>query len=189
MLLKFVSRLAASSLVLIAFAAIAKIWPFPVAAAGPQYAQTTYAIDMENEYQAANTIANTYMALPLSDAAKKAKIMANDFVRIVYYDGQIADFKIKRFPSFAPLTFDSKVPTVTTPHLSQSQLDDIDRRNNTCVSISYSISYDTGYWGQDATYSNDGSGDLSHVTVTAFYVSTGSVSRTFSGLGKACQYR
>lgn len=163
--------------------ALAKVWgPFLISAAGPDYASTSLNDDAVAEYGGANKLAQIYLAPALNTPAAIAKAIKNDFVRVVYYDGQIADFKIKRWPSTIPVDFDSTVPTVTTVHLSDAQVEDIDARNNRCQSISYSISYDTGYWGQYGT--NNGS----TVTITAYYVDTGTRTMTFPGTVN-CQYR
>lgn len=97
------------------------IGPFSIAAAGPGYAQTTLGADSISAYEGAQKVAVFYLNPLLRDPLVAAKAIRNDYIRIVYYDGQIADFKIKRWPSTDPVEFDKVVPSVNTKRLPASR--------------------------------------------------------------------
>lgn len=100
--------------------AIARVWgPFHISALGPKYVSMTLAQDRETEWHGAIKIAQICLAPVLNNPAAIVKAIRDDYVRVVYYDGQIADFKITKWPSFIPLDFDKWFPVST--HLGSRQ--------------------------------------------------------------------
>jgi hypothetical protein len=171
-------------------AALAKMWgPFQVAAAGPDYVSTTLGMDSETEYSAAEKIAGIYLSPVLNTPAAIQKAIKDDFIRIVYYDGQIADFKIRRWPSTVPVDFIETVPTVDTKRLTESQLEEVDRRNNSCLVNVYTFSLPTGYWGVSYDYADPpAEGMLPTLIISTSWVSTGDQVFTINPQMR-CQYR
>lgn len=158
---------------------LAKVWgPFHVSSIGPDHASLTLAQDREIEWAGANRIAQIYLAPVLNTPIAIARAIRDDYIRVVYYDGQIVDFKIKRWPSTIPIEFDKQVPSVDTPRLSASALADIRRRQTACMSgesgggSAYTVSYTTGYWGSKVE-DNPATGG---VIITASWINTGTVS-------------
>lgn len=138
--------------------------PFPVSALGPDYAQTTYRADAESEYEAANKISQIYLAPILTTPSKIAKAIRNDYLRVAYFDGQIADFKIKRWPSSNSLEFTKKVPNANEkPRVVYVP--------DTRGCSKYTKVINTGYWG----VSYPDTGDSGLVITNAAWVSTGPV--------------
>jgi hypothetical protein len=89
-----------ATIALIVGIVFAKVFgPFFVASAGPAYVSTTSSQDAENEYQAAQTIYKEYVQPLVFNPISAAKALAGfgDRIRVVYYDGQILEFKIVRW--------------------------------------------------------------------------------------------
>jgi hypothetical protein len=148
----------------------AVVWgPFHVSSVGPESAQTTLSGDAGAEYETAVKIFQIYVLPALVSPADRVKAIKNDYVRVVYYDGQIADFKIKRIPSFVPLEFFRTVPSANHKQVNyQAWL-----QRNDCGSKR--ITYQTGYWGSSAEiFPPKEEGQLESVVVTAKWISTGS---------------
>ncbi|MCE4535655.1 hypothetical protein LXT12_00060 [Pelomonas sp. P7] len=157
------------SLLSVSLWALAKVWgPFFVAAAGAGYEQTTLGSDSGNEYEAAQKLANMYLAPALNTPVAIYRALRDDYVRVVYYDGQIADFKIKRWPSTMPVDFDKTVPTVDTKRKPASGGGGKDYCRN---GKSYT-DYRTGYWGVESDGPTSGP-PAPLVTITVRWISTG----------------
>ncbi len=169
-----ISRKLAFLLVLVCGVAVATLWgPFYIGSLGSAYAQTTLSADAGAEYEGANKIAQVYLAPALNTVAKISKALKEDYVRVVYYDGQIADFKVKRWPSTIPLDFDKTVATVDTPHVAPGATALISGpRCYVPGEFFRTLTYNTGYWGQTATATQN------VVTIVATWVDTGFVSVT-----------
>jgi hypothetical protein len=171
----------------VALAAIAKTFgPFSISALGGDYVTTSLQEDASAEYSGANRLAGIYLAPLLNTPAAIRQANKGDFVRIVYMDGQIADFRIKRWPSTNPLDFDSTVPTVNSRHLTEQQDSERERAMNSCAggSSSYTLYLETKYLG--SITESDGNGGL---TVTGSWISTGYASFVVPVLALRCQYR
>lgn len=83
---------------------------FPISAAGPSYATSTYDSDAVAEFDGANAIARTY--LHYTSQVAKDKAVARDYVYVSYHDGKIAKFKITSATLTIRLRFESLVPAV-----------------------------------------------------------------------------
>lgn len=141
------------------------IGPFSIAAASPGYAQMTLRADAISSYEGAQKVAGIYLAPLLRDPITIAKAIRNDYVRIVYYDGQIADFKIRRWPSTDPLEFDKVVPSINTKRLPA---------RDECRNGKVAIEYSTGYWGAEFDGPSSGA-PAPRVTTVARWIDTGKV--------------
>lgn len=147
--------------------ALAKtIGPFSIAAAGPGYAQVTLGADSISEYEGAQKVAVFYLTPLLRDPLVAAKAIRNDYVRIVYYDGQIAVFKIRHWPSSNPVAFDKVVPSVNTKRLPASR--------DECRGGKVSTTYNTGYWGSESDGPTSDA-PAPRVTTVARWIDTGPV--------------
>lgn len=148
----------------VAAAAVAVTYgPFSVASAGANYANTTLSDDSGNEYEAAQRLANLYLSAPLADAATRRKALKSGLMRVVYYDGQIADFRIRRWPSTVPVDFYKTVSSA-----NDSDFDGSSARENYCTTHSTSIN--TGYWGSSAYLDSN-----SNWQIWGGWISTGTV--------------
>lgn len=96
-------------LVLITLAAIAKEYAFTIASAGPEFAGTTLEADRSAEFEAANKIASMYVQYRTPLAITR---FYKDIVYVVYFDGQIAKFKMISAADSIRLRFESVVPAV-----------------------------------------------------------------------------
>lgn len=133
-------------LVLVATAAVAATYgPFHISALGEDFVRTTYESDASAEYDGANRVARIYLAPILNTPAKIAKAIKEDSIRVVYFDGQIAEFKIARWPSTIPLDFSQKVSS-SNQQTIPAYLRDYLRL--TCGgSGGRTVTVQTGYWG------------------------------------------
>lgn len=163
-------KLTGVCLAMIAIVAWAKTWgPFYVASAGPQYAGYTFAEDTIEEYEAAYALASIYLwkNTSMTDAFKKSIIGNKDLIRVVYADGQIADFTAADMTT-AGMRLKQKVSSVTTKDYVSLTAD---QRCAAIMAGRNSITFDTGYWG---TISSEATGD-NEITTTGGWISTGSV--------------
>lgn len=141
--------------------------PFPIAAAGTRYASTTFAMDSTAEFEGANKTANIYLAKILNTPLKIAKALREDSVRIVYFDGQIAEFRISRWPSTNPLDFSEKLSSAnqqTRPRYIAQERDAA-----SCFGdYSSPISVQTGYLGSRVEWDSNGT-----ATIIGTWINTG----------------
>jgi hypothetical protein len=89
----------------------------------------------------------------LNTPLKIAKAIRSDYVRVVYFDGQIYDYKIELWPSSSPLGDPKKMPAANSPgrispadRLREKRAEEKCRRGENSF-----FSYDTGYWGSTVT--------------------------------------
>lgn len=159
---------------LICTAVLAKIFgPYMISAAGKDYASTDLASDASAEYEGAQKIAGIYLAPQLNTPIAIYNAIKNDYIRIIYADGQIADFKIKRWPSTMPVEFSRKMPAANSAHLDPTS--DLMLMKASCLPANQTttITVRTGYWGSDAYLDTNGNWNI-----TGGWVDTGSM--TFS---------
>ena len=119
--------------------------PFHISdVASPEYNRMTFAEDQEINFPGAEALAAIYLPALLNSPAAMAKNVGHSYFRVIYWDGQIADFKIARFPSGAPLEFSQKVSSATQQHLSdQDRADAV----NSAPCGALTVSIPTGYFG------------------------------------------
>ena len=150
-------------------AALAAVYgPFYVSALGVQYMDTTLGSDRDAEYDAAQKIAQIYLAPILNSPAKIKTAIQKDYIRVVYAGGSaIADFKIRRWPSSIPVEFTETVPSVDTQRRSATWA--TDRPMSCTMSAGAAVTtYQTGYWGSDASLDSNGNWN-----VVGGWISTG----------------
>lgn len=159
--------------------------PFHISAVGGEdYVTLDFRSDQSAEFAGAKKLAGIYLTPLLNTAAKIRAANKGDYIRVVYADGQIADFRIRRWPSSDAIDFDSLMPSANSKHLSEEQLDDFERRMNACsggAQGAYSVLYPTGFWGSSVTDLDDGG-----VLVTGFWVDTGLQSYTVPSMIVRC---
>ncbi|MEO6278246.1 hypothetical protein [Roseateles sp.] len=101
----------AIALTLSAASADAKDYALPISAsAAPAFRFSTLAQDATNEYEAASALIATYIHYVGFVAIAKA--IENDYLYVVYHDGQIAKFKVLDPRSTIKVRFESVVPAV-----------------------------------------------------------------------------
>ena len=162
------------ALALVTLAAWAKTYgPFYVASAGAKYAQTTFALDQENEWEAAYTLSALYLwnSKTLSDAIKKSILGSDDVIRVVYADGQIADFTAVDMTT-AGIRLKKKIASAAAQDYDSPTAD---RRCAAKMSGLNSISIDTGYYG---TIDNSEVEDDGTIDIVGGWIDTGTVSYT-----------
>ena len=176
-------RRAWSFVALLAAAAWATTYgPFPISSIGSSYASTTYAADAEAEYEGANKVAQIYLAPVLNTPQKIEKAIKEDNIRVVYFDGQIAEFKIARWPSTIPLDFKTKLSSAnqqTKPYyIALSPKSCFGDKGGSGGSGS-SATVNTGYWGSYQWWDNESQTG----GTTATWISTGTYTYTISSGG------
>jgi hypothetical protein len=167
------SKLVALSLALITLVAWAKTWgPFYVSSAGANYVNTTFAMDQETEWEVAYVLASMYLwkSTSLTDAVKKSIIGNDDVIRVVYADGQIADFTAADMTT-AGMRLKQKVSTISSKDYFSPTADE---RCAAHMSGQNSITLDTGYYG---TIGWDDGPD-GEVITTGGWIGTGTVTIT-----------
>lgn len=155
--------------------------PFHVSAAGPEWAQTTYATDSNNEYEAAEQLFKLYVQSTIVSPADRLRSVKHDFLRVVYWDGQIADFKINNFNNSLNLKFRKLQPTVDAKADPGRVVEKINKKSCTGKGAQYMvnhITYDTGYWGDVQGTRPNPDGGLPIVYIVSDWISTGSVTVT-----------
>lgn len=157
-------------LAFITLIAWAKTWgPFYVAAAGAQYANTTFANDQESEWEVAYVLSSMYLwkNTNLTDAVKKSIIGNDDVIRIVYADGQIGDFTAADMTT-AGMRLKQKVSSTTYQDYESLTADE---RCAAKMSGHNSITLNTGYWGTISSEADD----EGTIVTTGGWIGTGSV--------------
>jgi hypothetical protein len=170
-------RSAALGLAAVTLAAWAATYgPFHVSAAGKTYLKYTFAADEVVEYQAAQSLARIYLAPILITPQKIYDAIENDYIRVVYYDGQIYDYKIQHWPSSRPVGAPTRMSTATQIHLSpryQQALHDCNMGRTTHESVTLN----TGYWGVQEIHYAD------RDELSTAWVSTGTRTYDFDDCG------
>ena len=156
--------------------------PFSISVAGPQYVTTGFDTDQAAEFEGASKVAGIMLAGLLNTPAKIVKAVKGDSIRIVYSDGQIADFRIARWPSTDPLVFTQKLSSGNIPIRTASSDPTGECVPGTGQNAGVEIGYATGYYGQSGSQAPDGT-----VTITGYWVDTGTV-YVYSPLSKYTRY-
>lgn len=137
-------------------------------------------MDSGNEFEAAEKLFSLYVQSVVISAADRLAAVKRDYMRVVYYDGQIADFKISSFGNTLNLKFAKLQPAVDAPS-PPSRLSKI-IREGACgpgkSSFTTRTTYDTGYWGDVQGTRPNPDGGLPIVYITSNWISTGFVTIT-----------
>jgi hypothetical protein len=100
------------------------------------------------------------------------KAIKEDAIRVVYYDGQVAEFKIARWPSSYPLEFETKLASAnqqTRPYYVMTASSTCYGDRGGSGGTSTPITVETGYWG--VTYWWDNAAQIGGTT--ASWIGTG----------------
>ncbi|WP_269630055.1 hypothetical protein [Pelomonas sp. BJYL3] len=159
---------------LVAFAAI--IGPYYVGAASPKWGSQTYQDDARSDYDGAEDVFTALVQPAITSPAARINAIKNDYLRVIYYDNKIADFKITGFDLHLNLRFVKLQPSADAPAPpGRVASKAVEGKCGAGASFfTTRTTYETGYWGYSWT-DPVVPGPPLPMTATPKWISTGQV--------------